>query len=132
VRVWRPRPLDDLRARLGGERARIWAEGDILEVLWRGDTDRLECSGGLQYPFWRAGRSDIWELSVSIPRLAEAIISLIPIPLSHVQHVFGGTLSEAPLHFRGARAAPEPPLDELTTGNRAQLEGLGLGGARNV
>jgi enterochelin esterase-like enzyme len=133
VRVWRARPLDDLCARLGGERARIWADGDILEALWRGNTDRLECAGGLQYPFWRAGRSDIWELSVRVPRLAEAIISLIPIPLSYdAPHAFGGTLSETPLHFRGAHAAPEPPLDELTPANRAQLEGLGLGAARNV
>jgi hypothetical protein len=78
------------------------------------------------------GRSDVWELSVRIPRLAEAIISLIPIPLSHTQSAFGGTLSETPLHFRGAHAPPEPLLDELAPVKCAELDGPGLGGPRNV
>lgn len=131
-RVWRPRPLAELRERLGNAGAAIWSEGDVLEFLYRGAAERVHCSSGVQLEMWRAGRSDVWELSVRVARLDEAVISLVAIPLGDGDNAFGGPLGE-PVHFRGP-AAPAAPdqIDTLPATRSTGLEAPGIGGPRGV
>jgi hypothetical protein len=131
-RIWRPRDPAELRARLGDERSVRWTDGDVLELLWRGNADDVACIGAIQLPFWRVGRSDLWELSVRIARLDEAVISVVPLPRRHDEPRFGGMLEEQPLHLRGARAPQAPRTAEIAPIATCTLEGDGIGPARPV
>jgi hypothetical protein len=52
LRVWCPRDAAALRERLGDSRYVLWAEDDILHVLWRGTAEQVMLSGGVQVPMW--------------------------------------------------------------------------------
>jgi hypothetical protein len=117
----------------GSVKRQCGPRGDVLELLFRGRADRVECSGGIQLPMWRVGRSDIWELSVRIARLDHALVSLVPHPLCDSDQRFGSPLRLEPLTFRGAHASLAPPALEDDAGLvRAELEGPGMGGPRAV
>src|SRR5215831_13349262 len=81
VRVWSPRAPAALRARLGEAPLVAWAEDDILHVLWRGTADEVMLGAGVQPRMWPVeGASGLWEASLRIRRLDEAVISLLAVP----------------------------------------------------
>jgi hypothetical protein len=81
VRVWQPRDPEALRVRLGNTPLAAWAEDDILHVLWRGQADEVHLAAGIQPQLWPVqGAKDLWEASVRIRRLAEAVITIAVLP----------------------------------------------------
>ena len=78
MRVWRPRDPAELRARLTEPPLAVWSEDDVLHVLWQGQADQVQLWGGVQPRLWPvAGTGDLWEASLRIRRLDEAVISLV-------------------------------------------------------
>jgi enterochelin esterase-like enzyme len=78
MRVWRPREEAELRARLTEPPLAVWSEDDVLHVLWQGQADQVQLWGGVQPRLWPvAGTDDLWEASLRIRRLDEAVISLV-------------------------------------------------------
>jgi enterochelin esterase-like enzyme len=81
VRVWWPRDPATLRARLGEGRLAVWAEGDVLHVLWQGQADQVQLAAGVQPRLWSVqGAEDLWEASLRIRRLDQAVISIAVLP----------------------------------------------------
>ena len=108
LRIWQPREAESLRARLVPGPFAMWAEGDVLHMLWRGAADRVELTGGLQAPMWPVdGTADLWEASFRAYRLDEAIVSAAAIPLRAGQPAFGQRIE--PATWRGPRAPSAPP-----------------------
>ena len=78
MRVWRPRDPAELRARLTEPPLAVWSEDDVLHVLWQGQADQVQLWGGVQPRLWPvSGTDDLWEASLRIRRLDEAVISLV-------------------------------------------------------
>ena len=78
VRVWLPREPAELRARLTEPPLAVWTEADVLHVLWQGQAAEVQLYGGVQPRLWPvAGTDDLWEVSLRIRRLDEAVISLV-------------------------------------------------------
>ena len=114
MRVWRPRDPGGLRTRLGEQPLAVWAEGDILHVLWRGQAEEVQLGGGVQPRMWPVeATDDLWEASLRIRRLDEAVISVMVVP-----RPAGGDwqvrVTER-LVWRGP-AAPDAPADEPLRG----------------
>ena len=133
VRVWRPRDPAVLRARLGRAPLTAWAEDDVLHVLWQGTADEVTLGGGVQPRLWRVeGASDLWEASLRIRRLDEAVISIVAVPWRAGTDPPGRMTDQ--LVWRGPRAPaalpvaqqPAGPLDEHT------LHSTALRGPRQV
>jgi len=133
VRVWRPRDPAALRARLGGAPLAAWAEDDVLHVLWQGTADEVMLAGGVQPRLWLVeGAGDLWEASLRIRRLDEAVISIVAVPRRAGIDQPGRMTDQ--LVWRGPRAAaalpvaqhPAGPLDEHT------LHSAALRGPRRV
>jgi enterochelin esterase-like enzyme len=77
ARVWCPRDPAALRARLGGEPLTAWAEDDVLHVLWQGQADEVQLGAGVQPRLWPVGGAEgLWEASLRIRRLDEAVITI--------------------------------------------------------
>jgi len=77
MRVWQPRDPAGLRARLTEPPLAVWAEDDVLQVLWQGQADEVWLGGGVQPRLWPvAGTGDLWEASLRIRRLDEAVITV--------------------------------------------------------
>ena len=78
ARVWQPRDPAGLRARLTEPPLAIWSSGDVLHVLWQGHADEVQLYGGVQPRLWPvAGTDDLWEVSLRIRRLDQAVISMV-------------------------------------------------------
>jgi enterochelin esterase-like enzyme len=82
MRVWQPRDPAGLRARLTEPPLAVWAEDDdVLHVLWQGQADEVWLGGGVQPRLWPvAGTADLWEASLRIRRLEEAVITILAVP----------------------------------------------------
>lgn len=77
LRVWSRRDPSDLRARLGENSLDVWAEGDVLHVLVRGEDEDLRLGGGIQPRLWPVdGAGDLWEASLRIRNLQGAVITI--------------------------------------------------------
>jgi enterochelin esterase-like enzyme len=127
VRVWCPRDPAGLRDRLGGEELAVWADGDILHVLWQGDADEVQLIAGVQPRLWPVqGAAGLWEASLRIRRLDEAVITIAVAP--------GGQPVTRPLVWRGSRAPAGPPRADPLTGlvEDHTLDSAALGAARGV
>jgi hypothetical protein len=84
LRVWRPREPATLRDRLGDAALAVWAEGDILHVLWQGQADVVQLAAGVQPRLWPVeGVDDLWEASLRIRRLDQAVIRIMVAPRRH-------------------------------------------------
>lgn len=115
VRVWWPRDPATLRARLRDAPLAVWAEADILQVLWRGQADELELVAGVQPRMWPVeGTDDLWEASLRIRRLDQAVISITVWP-SRADDELAGQASDT-LVWRGPRAPAAPPAAGALTG----------------
>jgi enterochelin esterase-like enzyme len=113
LRVWCPRNADGLRERLGASRYVVWAEDDILHVLWRGTAEQVVVSGGVQLPMWPVedaeplGTGDgLWEASLRVRRLDEAVITLLIVGLGAADLPFGRLVTDT-MTWRGPRAPAE-------------------------
>jgi enterochelin esterase-like enzyme len=106
MRVWRPRDPAALRDRLAGAPLAVWAEDDVLHVLWRGGAEQVHLVGGIQLRLWPVeGASDLWEASLRIRRVDEAVISIVVMPLPAGDNWPGPPGREPDtLEWRGPRA----------------------------
>jgi enterochelin esterase-like enzyme len=133
ARVWCPRDVAALEARLADEDFTAWSEGDVLHVLWRGEADRAHLSGGIQVPLWPVdGAAGLWEASVRVRRLDEAVITLSVGVVPDGGTLFGRPAGE-PFVFRGpgapASARAEPLAGEV---QEHVIDSAALGAARGV
>jgi enterochelin esterase-like enzyme len=133
ARVWRPRDLAALRARLGDGPLAAWSEDDVLHVLWRGRAEQVQLVSGIQPRLWpAAGADDLWEASLRIRRLDEAVISVV----AASQPAGPGRAGWAPDRFvwRGPRAAAAMPAAEQLSGTVEEhtLDSPALGAPRQV
>jgi enterochelin esterase-like enzyme len=81
ARVWCPRDPAVLTGRLDGEPLTTWAEGEILHVLWRGQAEEVQLAAGVQPRMWPVDGADgLWEASLRIRRLDEAVIKIAVAP----------------------------------------------------
>jgi enterochelin esterase-like enzyme len=134
MRVWRPRAPAELRSRLTEPPPAVWAEGDVLHVLWQGEADEVWLSGGVQPRLWPVeGTADRWEASLRIRRLDEAVISLAVLPLRAGQSRFGQSLVDERV-WRGPRAPAAIPAAEPLRGRLEQhvLDSAALDEPRTV
>jgi enterochelin esterase-like enzyme len=133
LRVWYPRDPAALRSRLGDARLTAWAEDDILHVLWQGRADRLQLAGGLEAGMWPVdGSEGLWEASLRIRRLDEAVISILVFPLGPADLPFGHAAADT-LEWRGPHAPQAPSPRTLTGAIREHaIESAALGGSRAV
>jgi len=132
LRVWRPRDPASLRARLGDDRLAVWAEDDILHVLWQGQADEVQLVAGLQPRLWPVqGARDLWEASLRIRRLDEAIVTITVLPRRA-----GGDQGQASdtLTWRGPHAPAAPPAAQALAGKVEEhvLDSAALGAPRAV
>ena len=130
ARVWVRRDPAALSARLGETPLTAWAEGDVLHVLWRGTADEVMLGAGVQPRLWPVeGAAGLWEASLRIRRLDEAVISIVAVPRRAGSDQPGRMPDQ--LVWRGPRAATlptveRPALDEHT------LDSAALRGPRQV
>jgi enterochelin esterase-like enzyme len=133
VRVWCPRESAALESRLGDKALAAWAEDDVLHVLWRGEASRASLASGIQLPLWPVdGAAGLWEASVRVRRLDEAVITLMVTVTGDGDTMLGRAVGE-PLVFRGPAAPALAGADPLA-GQVQQhvLESAALGAARGV
>lgn len=103
LRVWSPRDPQELRARIGDNPLDVWAEGDVLHVLWHGEGDDVHLGGGIQPPLWAVeGTHDLWEASVRIRNLPESVITIAAFSLARDRP----TPEATTLVWRGPQAGP--------------------------
>jgi hypothetical protein len=109
-RVWRARDQSELRWRLGAGRFAVWSEVDVLHVLWRGEGDRVLLGGGLSAPMWPVrGAAGLWEVSLRVRRLDEAVTTLFVLALRASDLPFGQVAIDR-VTWRGPRA----PVDQTS------------------
>lgn len=96
-------------------------------------------AGGLQLPLWPVQAGDgeapapgLWEASVRVRRLDEAVLTVIVAAARHDEPLFGRPVG-APVVFRG-RAAPADPAPGPLAGELREhvLDSAALGGPRGV
>ena len=99
-RVRRPWTAAELRARLdGGESA--FGDGEQLTFAYRGQAEGVQLGGGIQGPLSRLAGTDLWVLTVRVPRLDEAMVSYFFIPVTPGTRPRGHFTAQ---HWRGPRA----------------------------
>lgn len=134
LRVWCPRPASELRERLGDERYAVWSEDDILHVLWRGEAEQVLLGGGVQVPMWPVdGAAGLWEASLRVRRLDEAVITVLVIGLGAADLAFGRPMTDT-MTWRGPRAADWPVVEGALAGSLSTetLDSMPLRGPREV
>lgn len=133
VRVWQPRDPEALRVQLGNTPLAAWAEDDILHVLWRGQADEVHLAAGIQPQLWPVqGAKDLWEASVRIRRLAEAVITIAVLP-RRADDDQGSQISDK-LVWRGPQAPVLLPTAASLAGAITEhvLDSAALGAPRAV
>jgi enterochelin esterase-like enzyme len=134
TRVWYPREAGALRSRLGDATLAVWAEDDILHVLWKGEADEVHLGTGVQPPMWPVpGSDDLWEASLRIRRLAEAVISIVVFPRRAGQPELGQP-SVDHIVWRGPRAPTLLPAAEPLAGaiDDHTIDSAALGASRGL
>jgi enterochelin esterase-like enzyme len=133
VRVWCPRDPASLAARLAGKTLAAWAEDDVLHVLWRGEGSRASLASGIQLPLWPVdGAAGLWEASVRVRRLDEAVITLMVAVTEDGGTMLGRPAGE-PLVFYGPGApAPLPAGPLAGQVHEHVLDSAALGAPRGV
>lgn len=69
-RVRKEWTVDELRAR-----APMTRDGDTLTFVHESDAEAVELAGGVQYPLSRVEGTNLWTVTVRVPRLDEAMIT---------------------------------------------------------
>jgi enterochelin esterase-like enzyme len=133
-RVWHPRKAAELRERLGESRCALWASGDVLHVLWRGEAEQVLLGGGLQAPMWPVEDAEgLWEASLRVRRLDEAVITVMIIGLGAADLPFGRPVTD-PMTWHGPRAPAVCEIEGPLAGEVREhaLESAALRGPRTV
>ncbi len=133
ARVWCPRDPASLEARLGDKALAAWAQDGVLHVLWRGEASQASLGSGIQVPLWPVdGAAGLWEASVRVRRLDEAVITLVVVVTGDGDTMLGRSMGE-PLVFRGPSApAPLPAGPLAGEVHQHVLDSAALGAARGV
>jgi hypothetical protein len=134
IRVWYPRDAGALRSRLADAALAAWAEDDILHVLWQGEADEVQLGSGVQPPLWPVpGSDDLWEASLRIRRLAEAVISIMVLPRRAGEPRLGQP-SVDHIVWRGPRAPTLLPAAESLVGSIEDhtIDSAALGAPRGL
>jgi enterochelin esterase-like enzyme len=135
LRVWRPRGPAALRERLGDVPLAVWAEDDILHVLWQGQADEVALVAGVQPRLWPVqGADGLWEASLRIRRLDQAVIRIMVAPRRAGADPAGPVSVSDTLVWRGPLAPPALPATERLTGTVEEhvLNSAALGVPRGV
>ena len=107
--MWQPRDPAELSGRLGDGHFAAWAEDDVLHVLWRGEAEQVVLGGGVQAPMWPAEDADgLWEASLRVRRLEEAVITVVVLALGAADLPFGRPMTDS-MTWRGPGAPPVRP-----------------------
>jgi enterochelin esterase-like enzyme len=133
VRVWWPRHPATLRARLRDTPLAVWAEDDVLHVLWQGQADQVQLVAGIQPQLWPVqGAEDLWEASLRIRRLDQAVISIAVLPSRAGEQVPGRATDT--LVCRGPQAPAALPAAPSLTGTVQEhtLASRALGAPRRL
>lgn len=103
--------VDALEERLQGLDETYWVEGNTITIAARREANSVFLCCAIQAPMRQAGDTEFWQLAVTVPRLDEAFIDIIPFPLDEP-----GRLSpyEA-LEFRGENALPPVARHQLSS-----------------
>jgi enterochelin esterase-like enzyme len=131
--VWFPRDTASLEQRLGARQIAAWAEDGVLHVLWRGEADQARLTGGLNLPLWPVGgAAGLWEASVRVRRLDEAMIAISVAAIGAGDTLLGRPAG-APVVFRGGHA-PDLVPDHPLAGELQEhvLESAALGSPRGI
>jgi hypothetical protein len=131
LRVWRPRDPAVLRARLGEAPLAAWAEDDILHVLWQGRAEEVQLAAGVQPRLWPVpGADDLWEASLRIRHLEEAVITIMVLP-RRAGYDPAGQVTDR-MVWRGSRAPAVLPATERLAGTVTEhtLDSRALGAPR--
>ncbi len=131
LRVWRPRDPAALRARLGEGPLAVWAEGDLLHVLWQGQADEVQLAAGVQPRLWPVpDADDLWEASLRVRRLDQAIITIMVAPRRTGDDPTGSVTDR--VVWRGPHAPAALPAAERLAGTITDvwLESRVLGAPR--
>ncbi len=134
LRVWHPREAAELTGRLGDARYVLWASGDVLHVLWRGEAEQVLLGGGVQAPMWPVeGAGELWEASLRVRRLDEAVITVMVIGLGAADLPFGRPVTDM-MTWRGPRAPIVPAVEGPLAGEVREhvIESAPLRGPRTV
>ncbi len=103
-RVRRPWTAAELRARLDAGTS-AFRDGAQLTFVYRGDVQGVELGGGIQGPLSRVAGTDVWVLTVHVPRLDEAMVSYFFVPVTPGGVPRGRFTA---LHWRGPLAPAFP------------------------
>ena len=134
VRVWCPRDAAGLRARLGDARYAVWAEDDVLQVLWSGEAERVALGGGVQAPMWPVdGDPGLWEASLRVRRLDDAVITVFMVGLGAADVPFGRRVTDMAT-WRGPHAVTLPEVEGPLAGEvrTHTIDSAALRGPREV
>ena len=117
ARVWRQRDPAELRERVNdGSPLAVWAEGDVLHVLWLGAAAEVYLTGGIQPQMWQVeGTTDLWEASLRVRDLDHAVITVAATPV-FTPAGLAGTYAADEVVWRGPRARPMSPVASPPTG----------------
>jgi enterochelin esterase-like enzyme len=134
LRVWCPREPADLRERLGDQKYTLWAEDDVLHVLWRGEAEQVILAGGVHAPMWPVdGETGLWEASLRVRRLDEAVITVMVNWLGAADLPFGRPVTDVMTwHGPGAGAAVAVEGELAGEVRSETLESAALHGPRGV
>ena len=103
LRVWSPRDPAELRGRLGDGHFAVWAEDDVLHVLWRGEAEQVVLGGGVHAAMWPVdGDGGLWEASLRVRRLDDAVIMIAVMALGAADLPFGRPMTDMMI-WRGPR-----------------------------
>lgn len=109
-RVAPPWSPQDLLSRWQREKAPVWADGDHLTFVYRGEAEAVDLIGGLQLPMWRVADSDVWAVTVRVRDLYRAALSYGFAPRASAVSPDTGTRLLPPTRaWRGPAAPPPPP-----------------------
>lgn len=135
LRVWRPRDPAVLRSCLGDMPLAVWAEDDVLHVLWRGRADEVQLAGGVQPRLWLVqGAEDLWEASLRIRRLNQGVIQIMVMPRRPGDDAAGRVSVTDTLVWRGPQASAALPAAQHLVGtvDEHMLDSGALGASRAV
>jgi enterochelin esterase-like enzyme len=103
-RVQRPFTADEVRSRISAGQV-VTQEGDALTFVSDAEAESVELGGGLQYPLARIEGTNLWHVTLRVPRVEEALVSYFFIPTSVGAPRAKRFTSEL---WRGPAAPPEP------------------------
>ena len=99
-RVKRPYTAAELSEKVDAGKE-VWREGRQLTFATRNSAEQMLLSGGVQLPMSKVVGTDLWVLTVRIPRIDEAFITWFFVPVSRNQD---RTMAFKPKTWRGPKA----------------------------